>query len=144
LISKNIILENTGLVTLVIITVLSIPAFLTGEGAEETVEDLQGVSEYYLEQHEDLAEIAIWLMVTTGLLALVTYIRVKVKNTRNALLKIITVMLASGTFGVMTVVGNYGGKIRHSEIRDNTTIQTDRNESQGSHDNNRNMGNEMD
>jgi predicted MFS family arabinose efflux permease len=143
LISKHSIIENTGLVTLVILTLLSIPAFLTGEGAEETVEHIQGVSEYYLEQHEELAGIAFWLMVTTGTMALITFVIAQIRNTRNILLKIITVMLATGTFGIMTVVGNYGGKIRHSELRDNATVQTDKNDRQVSFDN-KNMDEEQD
>jgi hypothetical protein len=76
-------------------------------------------------------------------LALITFVIAKIRNTRNILLKIITVMLATGTFGIMTVVGNYGGKIRHSELRDNATVQTDKNDRQVSFDN-KNMDEEQD
>jgi hypothetical protein len=43
----------------------------------------------------------------------------------------------------MTVVGNYGGKIRHSELRDNATVQTDKNDRQVNF-NNKNMDEEQD
>ena len=127
LLRKNISLENAGLVTLVIITVLTIPVFLTGEGAEETVEHLQGVSEYYIEQHEEAAELALWLMITTGALALIALVISLIRKSRGILLKIIVLLFAAGTLGVMVLVGSYGGKIRHSELRDKVSNQVDNN-----------------
>lgn len=122
LLGKNKSLENAGLITLVIITLLTIPAFLTGEGAEETVEHLQDVSEPYIEAHEDLAGVAFWLMMATGVMALFTFFVSTMRNNRNIILKIITVLLAVGTFVIMIMVGNYGGKIRHSELRKQSVI----------------------
>lgn len=131
LIRSNKTLENAGLVTFIIITLITIPAFMTGEEAEETVESLQGVSEYYIEQHEEIAEIALWLMVSTGSLALLTFIVSKIKDNRALILKTITVFLAAGTFGLMTAVGNYGGKIRHNELREKAIYQTNQNDKPG-------------
>jgi len=59
---------------LVIMAILAFPVFLTGEPAEESVEKLPGVLDSMIELHEDAANIAIWLMGLTGLLALIAII----------------------------------------------------------------------
>ncbi|MGS2740953.1 hypothetical protein [Sinomicrobium sp. M5D2P17] len=107
----------------VVITLLTIPAFLTGEVAEETVEHLQDVSEPYIEAHEDLAGVAFWLMIGTGGMALFTFFVSTMRNNRNIILKMITVLLAVGTFVIMIMVENYGGRIRHSELSKQSVIQ---------------------
>ena len=45
-----------GLLGFVIAGLTIIPVFLTGETAHERVEDIQGVSERYMEEHEEAAE----------------------------------------------------------------------------------------
>ena len=60
--SKNDSIKKVALSTFIIMSLLTIPVFLTGEEAEESVEHLAGVSENIIEEHEELAEKAIWLM----------------------------------------------------------------------------------
>ena len=127
LIDKNGTLEKAGLTTIVMVALFTIPAFLSGEESEDKVESIPGVSEFYLEQHEELAEVALWLMIATGAIALLSLIISKVKANQRTWLNIITVLMVTATFGVMVVVGSYGGKIRHSEIRGNGADQTDQN-----------------
>jgi len=122
-IKKKADLENAGFTTLLIVALLSIPAYLSGEEAEETVEHIPEVSEYYMELHEELAETALWMMLVTGGLSLIALIVFYFQNKRIATLRIATIIFASVTFVVMAVVGSYGGKIRHSELRGDTTEQ---------------------
>jgi hypothetical protein len=49
---------------------LAMPAFFSGEGAEELIEELPGVSHELIHEHEEKAEVFIWLCAATGLLAL--------------------------------------------------------------------------
>ena len=45
-------------------------AYITGEGAEETVENIQGVSENVIEQHSDFAAYALIGLIVVGILSL--------------------------------------------------------------------------
>ncbi|MEP1093815.1 MAG: hypothetical protein ABJG78_01820 [Cyclobacteriaceae bacterium] len=121
-------LENAGLVTLVIVALLTIPVFFSGEGAEEIVEHIPGVSEQFLEQHEELAETALWLMIATGAASLLTIIIPYLSDSKNTMFRIIPLLLAAITFAMMVMVGNYGGKIRHSELRNDSVEQVEQNE----------------
>src|SRR5688500_9804157 len=55
----------------VLLGILSIVVFLTGEPAEEAVEALPGISESLMEQHEEAALIATIGMSVAGMLSLV-------------------------------------------------------------------------
>lgn len=123
LIMKNRVLERAALVTLIVTCLVGIPAFLSGEGAEERVEHLGDVSESYIEQHEEMATIAFWMMNITGVTALLTFALSLVKGSRNPRLTLITMLLAIVTFGTMVATGNYGGQIRHSELREGAPVQ---------------------
>ena len=109
--------ERAGLISLIVVSLLTIPAFLTGEGAEEAVERIVGISDHYMEEHEELAEVALWIMMTTGALALIALAWSFFGSRQSKLLSWVTVLGAAVTFSVMVQVGNHGGKIRHSEIR---------------------------
>jgi len=117
LLKKDKSLEDAGLVTFVIVAILTIPAFLTGEAAEDVAENIEGVSEYFIEQHEELAEKALWLMMTLGAFSLFAIIYSKLKKQRITFVKVIAMLVALGIFVLMVFVGNSGGEIRHSEIR---------------------------
>lgn len=117
LLKKNGSIEKAGLTLIVLIALIAIPVFLSGEGAEETVEELAGVSEHHMEEHEEWGEIAFWLMMATGVAALGTLLAVSMKSKGKQILRAITVLLGIGTFVIMAITANYGGQIRHSEIR---------------------------
>ncbi len=112
-------IKKVALIIFIIMAILTIPVFLTGEGAEETVEHITGVSEQLIEKHEELAEIAIWLMGLLGTLSIINFFAIIKKLSFVKTLSLITLMVSLVTFGLIAKVGNEGGKIRHSEIRTN-------------------------
>jgi Ca2+/Na+ antiporter len=114
---KNKTLEITGLSTILLAALFTIPVYLTGEEAEHVVEHLKGVSEFQLEEHEEHAELSLWLMVASGLFALMTIASYKMAPQRTKLSRIIT--LAITLFGFITLIplANHGGKIMHQELR---------------------------
>ncbi len=112
-------IKKVALIIFIIMAILTIPVFLTGEGAEETVEHITGVSEQLIEKHEELAEIAIWLMGLLGTLSIINFFAIIKKLSFVKTLSLITLMVSLVTFGLFVKVGNEGGKIRHSEIRTN-------------------------
>lgn len=109
--------KKAALITWVAMALLAIPVFLTGEPAEESVEGLAGVSEALIEQHEEAAEIAIWVMEALGLLSLViVFTGFKSEQIKKSLVGA-SFVLGLATFGLMAYTGYLGGQIRHSEIR---------------------------
>lgn len=115
---KNGSILKAGLVTAVICALLSIPAFLSGEEAEHTVEKIAGISENTIEHHEEEGEVAFWAMIMAGAVALGALLSsLKTKKVSPALQWISLVFLAV-TFFLMARAGGSGGKIRHTEIDD--------------------------
>lgn len=121
---NNNSIKKLALVVFIIMSLLTIPVFLTGEGAEETVEHLAGVSENIIKEHEELAEKAIWLMGLLGIFSLINIIVIVKESSIAKMITFTSLILSLITFGVFAKVGNLGGQIRHSEIRvNNTQIQ---------------------
>ncbi|MCF8257466.1 MAG: hypothetical protein K9J06_07940 [Flavobacteriales bacterium] len=120
---RNDSISKVALALMAVMAVLSIPVFLTGEGAEESVEKLAGVSETLMEEHEELAEKAIWLMGLLGVSALISLFTIIGKSGIARTLTLVTLALSIITFGLFVKVGSLGGQIRHSEIRDSSIVQ---------------------
>ncbi len=119
-ISKNNAIKNAAMVTFAVMAILTIPVFLTGEEAEEAVEHLPGVTENIIEKHQELAELAIWLIGVLGILSLMgLYMNLK-KMAFSSILISTVLIISLGTFAVFGKVGNLGGQIHHTEIRANT------------------------
>ncbi|MBS1809969.1 MAG: hypothetical protein JST84_17545 [Acidobacteria bacterium] len=105
--------KQASLGILVMAAVVAIPAFLTGEPAEEIAEHLPGVSHAVIERHEDIAKIALILMSLTGIIALVgLFLRQRAQW-------LVPMALVFGLIsaGAMGYAANLGGQVRHTEIR---------------------------
>ena len=119
--SGNEGVKKTALSIFVLMALTSVVVYLTGEQAEETVEHLTGVSERAIENHEELAEKAIWLMAVLGALSLINLFAITRKLSFTKNITLITLVMSLATFGLFAKVGNLGGQIRHTEIRSNHT-----------------------
>ncbi|MGB0601716.1 MAG: hypothetical protein ACPGKZ_05660 [Flavobacteriaceae bacterium] len=113
--------KKLALVLFIVMSLLTIPVFLSGHEAEETVEHLPGISEELIESHEELAEKAIWYMGLLGFVSLINLIVLVKKMSYSNILSFITLLVSIVTFSLFAGVGNEGGKIRHSEIRTQTS-----------------------
>jgi uncharacterized membrane protein len=114
---REALLQLTGLVTLVVVSLVAVPVFLTGEGAEEAVEHLPGVSEAIIHEHEEWAEAAIWAIGAMGLVSAASFAAVW-RRLRFAKYSALAVMLLVVTsFALVAKTANVGGQIRHTEIR---------------------------
>ena len=117
LMRKSDELKRASLGGLVIISLLTIPAFLTGEPAEELVENLPGVSHALIETHEEVALVAFIALGLTGALALVGLIWSRRRTTLPTWLTVAALLLTCVSVGWMAQTANLGGEIRHTEIR---------------------------
>lgn len=108
-------LAKLGLWAAAGIALSGVIVYLTGEGTEEGVERLAGISKTMIESHEEVALIATIALAVFGLAALVTLFRMRGKRLSRGI-------VVSALFGVIALSGafawtaNLGGKIRHSEI----------------------------
>lgn len=95
----------------------ALPTYLTGEGAENAVEDLPGVTEALIEKHSDIALVAAIVVGALGafaLWALWRYRRPAVLS--KSVVRIALVMSIAGS-ALMAYTGLLGGQIRHTEVR---------------------------
>lgn len=91
-------------------------AFSTGEAAEETVENIPGITRSIIEEHEEFAEITLIATLILGGAALAgAYITWKKPKFTKAI-SIIVLILALICFGMTSWTGYLGGRIRHTEI----------------------------
>ena len=113
-------MRNLGCALLVIATAFAIPAYLTGEGAEELVEEIRGILESDIENHEDAAVISLWLASITALVAASSLI----PRVRNMIKALPLILITLGTLSSVSLfwVGYQGGKIRHPEAYTASTI----------------------
>lgn len=111
------LLVRTGLITLLVAAALAIPANLTGEGAEEVVEHYPGVTRSLIHEHEEAAEVALWVLEATGALAMVSLLLLAHNHARARLFARLTLAGAFISFGLMARAGNLGGQIMHPETR---------------------------
>lgn len=109
---------RTGLVALVFVAVIAIPVFLTGEPAEEIAENLPGVSEAIIGQHESFAKYALGAAIFSGVAAFVSLMFSFWNERLSNWLAAATLLLALVTGALMLAAANLGGQIRHTEIRD--------------------------
>ncbi len=103
-------------------SVAAIVAMTTGEGAEDVVEKMAGVSERSIETHEEAAELFSTMSYILGALSLVgLWASLKQKAAANTL-NIVALMFAIVLVFFASRTGTTGGEIQHIEIRDGTVL----------------------
>ncbi|MFM2376213.1 MAG: hypothetical protein RLZZ165_1310 [Bacteroidota bacterium] len=96
-------------------------AYLTGEGAEETVEGLQGVAEGMIEQHEEFAMFALGSMLLLGLASIAGLLLTLRKSALTRTMATVILLVSLVSFGLAVRTGYLGGQIRHTEISAGTS-----------------------
>lgn len=124
-------LVHASLTGIVLVALVSIVAFASGDGAKEIVEKLPGISKDAIEKHEHFADISFWLLEGTGLMALLTLI-IGIRNKRlaKAAMGLVFIMLLAVCL-MMIRTGNLGGKIHHPEINSSGVTMSGENENDG-------------
>jgi len=117
LITRSDHLKVASLVILLGIALLAIPTYMSGNGAQDAIKSLPGVSKSMIENHEGAALVAMAFMLATGAFAwlgLWQFRRLaRIPGWNLAVILILTVV----SFGLMARASNLGGEIRHAEIR---------------------------
>lgn len=125
LISKSEAVKRTAFMIFIIGALSAIAAMNTGEDAEEVVEKIAGISENYIETHEETAEtFALLSYILGGLSLLGLWASFKQKSFSN-ILNIVTLAFALVVLYFGKEAGTTGGEIRHTEIRSGNTSPDD-------------------
>ena len=103
-----------------LVALLSIPSYVSGEPAEDQVENIATVSKAFLEQHEDAAKVAFVGVLVLGALGLVGLLRYRFSKCACNWFSPVVLVAALVVTATMMWTANLGGKIRHSEIRGGT------------------------
>lgn len=110
-------LKKAGLWAFVLAGLSALPAFWTGEPAEEVIEHLEGVSEELIHEHEEAAEKALAAALVLGAAALAFLAaawRTKALSSKAAP---VVLALSAPVFAVVAWAAHLGGLIRHPELR---------------------------
>lgn len=114
---KSEIVKRTAYCIFILGAITAFAAIATGDGAEDVVKHIEGISKNLIHEHEEKAAVFALLSYVLGIGSLVAlWSNWKKKSYANYIaLAIIAYCLAVLYFGQQT--GTTGGEIRHSEIR---------------------------
>jgi uncharacterized membrane protein len=96
---------------------MGLVAYFTGEGAEHAVENLPGVTDNFIEAHEDIGKFTLIAFIALGGLSLFGLIRSKDHYDKIKGLARVILLVALVGFGLGAYSAYTGGQIRHTEIR---------------------------
>ncbi len=119
LVAKNSALARAGIFACLLAGIGTWAGIFTGERAEDWVNNLPGVTEEVVHEHEEAAERTRFAAFPLGALALVALFWTKGPQ-RN--LQLVLLLLALATTGLMGLAANLGGEIRHTEIREGAPV----------------------
>ncbi|AEA43781.1 hypothetical protein [Fluviicola taffensis] len=128
ILSRSEPIKRTGYFVFILGSIATILAMSSGEGAEEVVEEIKGVSQNFIHEHEEKAELFALLSYGLGLISLLSlWFSWKQKRlSKPASLIVLAFSFVVLFFGKQT--GTSGGEIRHTEIRENEVISRNSNE----------------
>ncbi len=120
---KNATVLRVGLWVLIVSAALGWGAYVTGEGAEEIVEEYEGVNHRMIHEHEEAAEFALWAGLIAGALAGWTLKKSLESDSVPRGWSWGTLIITLWAYSVMVRTGYLGGLIMHPEIRSEKTVE---------------------
>jgi uncharacterized membrane protein len=118
---KHTILVNTAYVMFIFCMIMAKATMMTGEGAEEIVEEI-GISHDIIHNHEEVAETFMKVLYVLGILSILGLVANFKKHAKASIVSYVVLVLAIGAAVLSKSVGTSGGEIRHTEIRENANI----------------------
>ena len=122
-VQKSNDLKRASYLFAMLIAVLTVPTYLTGEPAEDLVEGVAGVTEAFIEKHEEPALVSLVLTLMAGALGVVQYFsaaigaRLKFVQEYAGAIRVAYVLALIASSIALGYTAMQGGEIRHTEIR---------------------------
>ena len=121
--TKSHVSKRNAYIVFILGAVASVAAMATGEGAEDAIENIQGVSENLMHRHEEAAEIFAGMSYFLGAVSLLGFLT-SYRNFSLDKLMPVTILIVGGvSLYFSQEAGRTGGEIRHTEIRSAANIQ---------------------
>jgi hypothetical protein len=115
---KNDEIKKTSLGVFVITALLTIPVYLTGDGAAQIVSNLPGVSTAIIQQHDQAATITMVAIEILGAVSLLSLgLSWRSRRELRSWMTLGVLILAMISSGLAAWTGALGGQIRHTEVR---------------------------
>ncbi len=118
LVRKSEEIKRVSFGLFVLLALITLAVFFTGQAAGDTVKKLPGVTEASIGRHEEMAELALVLMETLGIAALAGLLFLRESGAIPKWIVVIVLLLSLVTAAVVGLTANLGGQIRHTEIRE--------------------------
>ena len=116
---KSDVVKRTSYAIFIFGALLTVPTFLTGEGAEEIVEEIVGVTHHIIHEHEEVAWTFALLSYFLGGVALIGLWSNWKRKPLSKVSTYITAVLSLVVIFMGRQTGTTGGEIIHTEIREN-------------------------
>lgn len=128
LIIKSEVVKRTAYLLFVVGAICTMPAFASGEGAEEIAENLPGVTEHLIHEHEEKAEAFALLNYALGLISIIAIWASWKQKSFSKWLSILILAMSLVVIFKGREVGTSGGEIRHTEIRKEGSTSSNQNQ----------------
>ncbi len=127
--TRSEIVKRTAFLVFILGAIFTIPAFNSGEGAEEIVEEIgTKIDHHFIHEHEELAETFALLSYALGFISIVALWS---NYTKKSFSNLIAILVLAGSFVVVFFAqktGTSGGEIRHTEIRKGQAVSDTEND----------------
>lgn len=99
----------------------AVPASVSGENAEDTIENIQGIDHNAIHEHEEAAKKFAIVIYLLGIIAAVSLWASWKQQSFATILQFAVLLIGIIAMFFAKKAGTTGGEIRHTEIRVNTT-----------------------
>jgi uncharacterized membrane protein len=117
---KNNEIIRLSMILTVIIALITILTYTSGEKASQLIEGQEGVNEEMIGAHEEFAEFAFIAMEVLGGLALAGLFLFRGSDTKRWLIGLVYMLMMLGVISIMAWTSHLGGQIKHPEINEVT------------------------
>lgn len=116
LVRKNHTVQTVGLAVYTVMALAVLPTYFSGEGAEERIENIAGISHDVIHEHEESAELSLTVMLIAAAVALGALVTQWKGLAFAPTLTTIFVALAVLAMIQIARTGHEGGKIRRPDL----------------------------
>ena len=113
---KNVAVRTVGLSLYAVMALAVLPTYFSGEGAEERVENIAGISHDVIHEHEESAELSLIMMLVAAAVALATVVAQWKGMSIASTLSYLFVVIALISAIQIALTGHEGGKIRRPDL----------------------------
>jgi len=115
-IRKDATIRTVGLSVYAVMALAVLPTYFSGEGAEERIENIAGISHDVIHEHEESAELSLTVMLIAAAVALATLLtQWKGMSIAQPLTYLFVVIALMATLQIART-GHEGGKIRRPDL----------------------------